>query len=345
MLTVALIAGPVLAQAPPAPPGQATPPIQVAAPKVAQPLVAQPPAAPKAPSPAAKSASPGPAPAPVPAPAPTEAVSKPQDFWKSGFTIGMHGGFATGSPTAALSADPELAELLVQPGTAEYRPALQALALGLNGFFGGAQIGYNARVSHRVLLGLEADLSGTAIDSIRTGTATSTVDGDKLRVIVNSRVSWLTTLRARLGLLVTDRMLLFGTGGLAIAGSEDRLTLQHPSTADVANGGFACPAVSDCLQGSSRFVQVGWAAGAGLEYALTENVAVRGEYVYTDLGSRSVTARPTSDALAAGMNPNLHLSADSGTPLHTARIAVDFRFAPRQKPVEAGPPAESPSIK
>jgi outer membrane immunogenic protein len=40
---------------------------------------------------------------------------------------------------------------------------------------------------------------------------------------------------------------------------------------------------------SSNNTRTGWAAGAGLEYGITQNWTVRAEYLYLDLGSATST--------------------------------------------------------
>ena len=43
--------------------------------------------------------------------------------------------------------------------------------------------------------------------------------------------------------------------------------------------------------------QVGWTAGAGLEYALTDNWSVRAEYDYLGFGSKQLNLRRRRSAL------------------------------------------------
>ena len=47
--------------------------------------------------------------------------------------------------------------------------------------------------------------------------------------------------------------------------------------------------------GSDDSVLTGWTVGAGAEYAVTNNVTVRAEYNYTDLGKDTLTT-PTAAA-------------------------------------------------
>jgi outer membrane immunogenic protein len=67
--------------------------------------------------------------------------------------------------------------------------------------------------------------------------------------------------------------------------------------------------------------KVGWAAGGGLEYALSRNWSVKGEYLYIDLGKVSSTA-DSDTAPGFGLTVN---SASRAT-LHTVRAGLNYKF-------------------
>jgi outer membrane immunogenic protein len=119
-----------------------------------------------------------------------------------------------------------------------------------DGVFGGLQAGYNWQINNFVY-GLETDIGYGK-------SSTSTAYG------YDAKSTWEGTTRARLG-YAFDKFLVYGTGGLAYADLEN-------SYAGVKNSGW----------------QLGWAAGAGVEYAINKNVSLRGEYLYTDYGSDTV---------------------------------------------------------
>jgi outer membrane immunogenic protein len=59
-------------------------------------------------------------------------------------------------------------------------------------------------------------------------------------------------------------------------------------TGGVAFGGFRMTEFDDGdFDSAGRATLTGWTAGVGAEYALTNNWTVRGEYRYTDFGSKS----------------------------------------------------------
>lgn len=114
------------------------------------------------------------------------------------------------------------------------------------GIQAGAFVGYNIQNGNWVLGG-EAD--GTW-NNINTGVA-----GDRIR--------WQSTLRGRVG-YAANRFLVYGTGGLAIAGITETA---------------GAPLVT------ANSTQVGFAVGAGVEAAFTDRLFGRAEYLYSNYGA------------------------------------------------------------
>ena len=106
---------------------------------------------------------------------------------------------------------------------------------GLNGVIGGAQLGYNYQFSPNVVLGFEADFQGSGQRRSSTFTAPFSTavcgvfDAGNVCIIPDgvvtapgtamtsyqAEIDWFGTVRARLGYLITDQVLIYGTGGLA----------------------------------------------------------------------------------------------------------------------------------
>ena len=150
----------------------------------------------------------------------------------------------------------------------------------IKGVLGGVQAGYNYDFGGFVL-GVEGDFQFADLKYTETvGGTTSTFSVDRFG-----------TVRARAGVAV-DRFLPFVTGGVAIANGKVR--------AENAGG-----VVLDVNQTS-----VGWTLGAGLEYAVTDNVTVKAEYLYTDFGK----------ATFAGTN------VDFAAKSNIVRAGVNFKF-------------------
>ena len=116
-----------------------------------------------------------------------------------------------------------------------------------DGFVGGVFAGYNFQ-QDMFVYGVEGDIGYGSIKGDNGFTQTeSGLEG---------------SLRARLGVAVTDDVLLYGTAG----GAAQRLEVSDPF-------------------GSDSHGMIGWTAGGGVDLKFTENVFGRVEYRYTDFGS------------------------------------------------------------
>jgi outer membrane immunogenic protein len=173
-----------------------------------------------------------------------------------------------------------------------------------NGINAGTHFGYNFHQGS-VVWGVEADVS--AVNSrVRANSSVRAVAGavSDNTATANDTVEmkWVATARGRLG-FAHDRFLGYVTGGLAFG--QVRFQRQETLALNYQAGSFnASRTVS-----SSR-TQVGFAAGAGAEYALTDNVSLRGEYLYVDLGKGRIPGQ----------------TRKVGSALHQARIGVNYRF-------------------
>jgi len=96
---------------------------------------------------------------------------------------------------------------------------------------------------------------------------------------VEQDINWLGTIRGRLGFVPVDRLLLFATGGAAFGGI---------GLSSSFNPGVNC-AMTSCGSGFISGTNSGWTAGGGLEYAWSNRWSVKAEYLFVDLGSKSLT--------------------------------------------------------
>lgn len=136
---------------------------------------------------------------------------------------------------------------------------------------GGGQLGFNYQIEN-IVLGLEGDLSYTGLD---TTTVVSGAPRTTESLVFTPDVSshWLSTMRGRFGTSI-DRLLVFATGGLAVAGRN------------FSNGyTVLSPDGQDFSIGTNSRVAAGYAFGGGLEYALTNHWTLKGEYLHADLGA------------------------------------------------------------
>jgi len=128
----------------------------------------------------------------------------------------------------------------------------------LKGGFVGGTLGYNLQTGVWVW-GIEGDFDAAWIKG--TDTTTCGPPG------CETQNPWLATVRGRIG-YSWDRFLPYITGGAAIA--------------DFKMGGPGLPTESK--------TNVGWTAGAGVEYAFLGNWSAKLEYLYADLGNVSCGA-------------------------------------------------------
>ncbi len=118
---------------------------------------------------------------------------------------------------------------------------------------------------------------------------------------------WMATLRARLG-WAEDNWLAYVTGGVAAT----RLKLEAEYN-DNAFSGFS--------KSSKSKLVAGWSLGLGGEYALGQNWALRGEYLYTRFGQLNSDSAVTSTNNSGGTMVH---SADLD--VHGLFLGVTYRF-------------------
>ena len=177
----------------------------------------------------------------------------PPPRW-SGFYVGINGGGGIGPTSQTLTVVPLITALGVSTtGTYEVRGALL-----------GATLGYNYQAGSSWVLGIEGDIDWSSIG----GQVTGPVMG--IPATFETQLPWLNTFRGRVG-YAFGPILPYVTAGGAFGGVRATDSITIPSSGLVLGG------LSD--------VRLGWAAGAGVEYALNQTWSAKVEYLYVDLGS------------------------------------------------------------
>jgi outer membrane immunogenic protein len=207
----------------------------------------------------------------------------PPVFTWTGFYVGINAGYHWGSSTFNFTST-DTSGLAVGGGLG----AAQAFgtipttgASGANGFIGGGQVGYNYQIDTFVL-GLELDIDGATGRDSSSALLSNVPAGFTISTLTQSeqQLDWLGTLRARIGWTPIDRLLIYGTGGLAFGRSSASFSVVNAA---------ANPPLADFASNSTS---VGWTAGGGIEYALPDewsNWSVKVEYLYYDLGRTTGT--------------------------------------------------------
>ena len=167
----------------------------------------------------------------------------------------------------------------------------------------GGQIGYNYQVGNLVF-GIETDIAwvdgSKRVTNVGTSNATS---------VFTQELDYLGTIRARLG-FAFDRALIYATGGLAYGDVTNRANFLNAATG-----------TTDYIGGRSS-VQWGYAVGAGVEYAFTNALSAKVEYLYYDLGRKNVGVNQVNFALAPGSYASRF--DNSG---HIVRAGLNYRFS------------------
>jgi outer membrane immunogenic protein len=156
---------------------------------------------------------------------------------------------------------------------------------GPSGGLGGVTAGYNYQIGQFVA-GLEGDFDWGDISSRRTL--------DPAGSFGKINMSEFATARARLG-VAFDRALLYVTGGYAGAEVHSRLL-------DATTATFT----------SDDSWRNGYVVGAGLEYAFTQNVSAKAEYLFSQVGGTTL-ATPT-------------YAGRTGLDISLVRAGINYRF-------------------
>ncbi|MDX8493340.1 porin family protein [Mesorhizobium sp. VK22B] len=110
---------------------------------------------------------------------------------------------------------------------------------------------------------------------------------------VGTDIKWLGSINAEAGLAV-DRWLIYGVGGVAFAGIE---------TSQDAGTSFA-----------KTRTGTGWTIGAGVDYALSDNIVVGAQYRYYDFGKEHFDV------------PDDFSDRDQDVKLHTLGVNFSYKF-------------------
>ena len=187
---------------------------------------------------------------------------------------------------------------------------------------GGAQVGYNFQ-SGNLVYGIEADINavGSSNDSRREirGPAGALLNST-FRITGVGDPGVFGTVRARLG-FSANRALFYVTGGLAWASGTKDPSVEFWSAARVG-----APDVVFTRDGKGS---MGWALGAGVEYAIANNWTLRAEYLYVDLGKEdnawNCAATPAYASACAGASA-IDLSGRKSINFNVARLGVNYKF-------------------
>ena len=267
------------------------------------------------------------------------------NYW-TGCHVGVNGGWAHDSethqlaPTGTYLTPPGAAAPPNPAGTGDFATDVAALTTSTkvsdSGFIGGGQIGCDTTLGPSgafplsplfgapVVIGFEGDFDGSTLSnkSSQNFAAFTNIGNpaftDAARTqTVSDSLNWVTSFRGRVG-LAWNQLLLYGTGGIALA--------NYSAASTVSFGTVAVAGVySGALHiGTASSTRAGAVFGGGAEYAFGNNWSLRGEYLVYDFGSTSVVSPLVSPAgNAPGYAWTTKISSRSP---QVFRVGLNFKF-------------------
>lgn len=230
--------------------------------------------------------------------------AKPTSSW-----TGFYAGLSTGGAWANMHSELALAQnngssaagnaALASAGSAGSSPSSFAV---------GAQLGYNYQFAPQFVAGVEVDWSYLGLSAARQAGLVARGPDPAADLREEAQIRSLATLRGRIGWLATPQVLLFATGGLALADIGYSERVHFVQVPDVSAN-----------TGSVSGWRTGPVVGAGAEYAFASNWSIKAEYLYASF-------KPTGFLSANSFDPRYQLRHEVDAKVSTGRIGINYRF-------------------
>jgi outer membrane immunogenic protein len=177
-------------------------------------------------------------------------------FSWTGFYLGLDGGYSFAAQDISMLGAGSAITALGNPGS---------LGSNASGGVGGIHGGFNYQIAPSWVWGIEGRFAATGLKSSAT---------DAQGTTLTTSLPWEGSVVGRLGFVPADpRLMFYGLGGVAFGEIKQSVGLP------VGQTGVGLTADN---------VHTGWTAGAGIEYAFTNNLIGGLEYRYTNLGSQGI---------------------------------------------------------
>ncbi len=193
----------------------------------------------------------------------------------------------------------------------DFEGLLNGPTLKSPGWVGGVHASYNWQFAPSFLFGLEGDFNWSSFKASNT-TCFGLCGNDGDPLVASSQLDHFSSFRARFG-LTSDRTLLYVTAGPAYG--HIKASLAELECSNCNNPGSARFLASDS---SNHW---GVAVGAGVEYALSENWILRGEYMHLDFSAKSFLWANGTEQL----DPGTVARASSTATADIARVGVSYK--------------------
>ncbi len=247
------------------------------------------------------------------------ALAAPAANW-TGFYAGLNGGY--GGDQFKYNLDGTWTDISPDPDNDSPATFGAVAKQQSGGFVGGGQVGYAYQFSNDVVVGVEADIDASTIkarDTISGSAVTAANNTGAVDATIGSQIDYIGTVRARLGMSALDgRVMPYITGGMAYGQVKSSASFDTSGFTVGEIGGVSIPAGAAISQTATR---VGWTLGAGADVALTDQLSLRAEYLYVDLGK----SRLADADFDVGDN-NIVGTLDRTTTAHLVRVGFNYRF-------------------
>ena len=250
-------------------------------------------------------------------------LNKPVDFRWSGPYLGGYIGGAWGDSkvttntgsvfdTSYFASNANI-NAVAQNGSQTFIPSV---------FIGGVQLGDNWMYKNYVY-GFVLDFGSLGLRDKKLVTNSAYPDGSG-NYDINTSIStdWMYTIRGRLGWApeLSWPVMLYGTGGLAV--TKLNVSNQFLDTTTLQGAGI----------GSSNNTVNGWSIGFGIEFPITQNLTMNGEYLFANFGSVTVPSSVYNSAPAFG-GPDYQslvspLIATAHLYANFLKVGLNYKFNP-----------------
>jgi outer membrane protein OmpA-like peptidoglycan-associated protein len=270
----------------------------------------------------------------VPGPLVAQMPMAPMGYNWTGLYIGANGGWVDSDSNRILNTGTDMS--VGGLGTGITTGAIPSFVnLGYSGWQVGGTAGYNWQVAPTWVAGIELDADYVGDASSHATVGPITVPGHVPQTTTYGRsLDVLTTARARVGYLAMPNLLLFVTGGIAVGETQLSSAFICPTCAPAAPSAAAGPTSQ-----SHQTFNAGPAGGGGIEWMVLPNWSIKAEYIYANLSSSSTGIIYNYGGFGP---PSSTMRSTVNNAVQTARVGINYHFAPPPPPPPEMPPAPPP---
>ncbi|WP_235679224.1 TonB-dependent receptor domain-containing protein [Aquibium microcysteis] len=207
-------------------------------------------------------------------------------------------------------------------GTPDAIAATESANLNMTSGLFGLQAGYNWHLGNGIVFGTEGDWSKSWMSGKQKAVSTEgeLATAGSTQALTYYDVDWTASLRGRLGYALGERWMIYGTGGVALAGERrSREQYKQPET-------WSTETVIASVEREDK-TRVGYIVGAGAEYVLNENWSVDTSYSYSRFGSTNFDFKSARAGAQTGSYDSVNgRRASDSLDLHAIKIGLNYRF-------------------